>query len=202
MTKKEVLKEAKQLIFKEQESHQAAFDNLKNGKSKLHNSELAEYLSKIPSVSKFKSVSNWRYIFITLLIVLIILRLLFFYVLMEEGALPALSIALIISLLIPAMGIVAALSHRVNLYRIVGIFIGLGLLRAIPQMIGAFDPWDLIGIVPAAIVVTLAFYIPEKMKTPFKKEFVAATVNGTKKGYYKFTFDEVAIAGEVDLLDS
>lgn len=202
MTKKEVLKEAKQLIFKEQESHQSAFETLKNGKSKLHNSELAEYLSKIPSVTKFNSVSAWRYVFITLLIVLIILRLLFFYVLMEDGTLPALSIALLISLIIPAVGIVAALTHRVNLYRIVGVFVGIGLLRTIPQMIGAFDPWDLVGVVPAAIVVALAFYIPEKMKTPFKKEFVSVDVAGKKKGYYKFTFDDVKITGEEDLLDS
>lgn len=78
-----------------------------------------------------------------------------FYVLMSRGILPALSIAIIVSLIIPAV-----------------------------------------------IVVALAFHIPEKMKTPFKKEFIAATVEGTKKGYHKSTFDELAITEEEDLLDS
>lgn len=203
MTKRQIRKAAYHAIVKENKSHQEAFDELRKTRS-IELDTLADEVSKIPSPTKQKNQQTLRYIFIGLLSLVIILRILAVLVItsMENVNINLLLVAIVLGLVIPAVGIFGALTSRVELYQTTGILLILSVIRSFTSGPISTDPIDFIVLIPFLGAAVLAFYIPTRLKTNYSKKVLKQEVAGEVKTSLQFTFDSPKYSTDNELIDT
>lgn len=198
LTKRELKKAAYQMIFKEGKSHQEAFDNLRKTKS-IASDDLAEMIAKIASRQKLKEQYVLNYIFIGLLAVIIILRGLSI-VGLGSTDMGILSIAFLIAFIVPGLGIYGALAGKTEFYFSTGALLLITMIRTITNQNFSNDPLNFVFAIPIVLASVLAFYLPSKLKTPYKKTIEQKEVDGVVKPRAIYQFEENRFFRE-DLLD-
>jgi hypothetical protein len=204
MTKRAIRKEAYKSIVKEGKSHQETYDNIKEkteGKSKF----IADEISKFPSSGKADETKTIRYVFIGLLVLVGIMRAAGLLVLNEEFNFPmtVIAIGLLFSLLVPILGVFTALTHRVNNYNGVAILLALSILRSFRDENMVLDEITMIVLLPYIAVIALAFYIPSKLKTPYRIVNSAKTIEGKERNIPTIKFEDTrSRSNQSEVLDS
>lgn len=203
LSKRELKKVAYQMILKEGKSHQEAFDNLRQTRS-IPSDNLAELIAKIPSRQKLDERKVLNYIFIGLLISVIILRGLSLLGLgtMMGMDMRFLLIALFAALVVPGIGIYGALTGRTEIYFSTGILLLLTVLRTIGNKNFTNEPLDYVFFIPVVLAAGLAFYLPGKLKTNYKKTVGKKETDGEMKAVAVYKFEESSSFAREDLLDS
>ncbi len=201
MTKKQIRSAGYKAIVKENKSHQEAFDDISSIQG-VDQKLLADELSKIPSNGKQKSTSTLRYIFIAALILLAGMRILAIVLLGIDGNIGGSIIMLLVlfGVVVPGIGIYAALVSKVELYMTTGIFLSISLFRSLTKGEITTDPETLIGLIPFAVAVALAFFIPTKLKTPYKRTVVEHFIDGKTNKKIEYIFEDTRLNQE-DILD-
>lgn len=202
MTKAQMIKQSRELIVNSGKSHQQTFDELK-GENTSNLKVLADIISAVPSDGKLKENATLKYIFAGLLMVIVILRLLTFasMALTEGLNTPLFIVLLVFGLFVPAYGLYAVFSDRVqNLYT-VGVLIGLSIIRSFGRSGLGLDPLSIIIIVLMVATVVLAFYYPHRLKTPYSTTFSTNNENGTNQYITEYQFEDTRIKRE-DVLDN
>jgi hypothetical protein len=189
-------------IVKEKKSHQETFDELSQTPG-VDQQFLAEELSKIPSSGKVKSTASLRYTFIACLAFLGVLRMVGIVMAQIEIRfdLRFVLFVVILSLIAPAAGIYAALFHKIHFYRTAGILLIFGLYQSIKRGQLALEAESLLVLIPFAAAVFLAFYIPSKLKTPYKKSITENFKDGKLTKEADYVFEDTRMT-ESDILDA
>ncbi|MDX2360655.1 MAG: hypothetical protein QNK23_07600 [Crocinitomicaceae bacterium] len=203
MTKKQIRKRAYQGIYKEGRTHQEVFDEIRSEYGKDLEAT-AEIVSKVPSRQKQESLKIWRVVFIAVLAILIILRSLGVWALMESGGAQrsVFIIALFFGLIVPVLGIIAALTARAEFYYTVGALLTLSILRSFGQRDIQFEPIVLIAMTPVVISIILAFVLPIKLKTKYTLRIVKEEVNNKIVSRSECIFEDFTSPGSEDVLDT
>ncbi|MNJ84058.1 hypothetical protein D3C87_14980 [compost metagenome] len=199
LTKRELRKAAYQMIFKEGKSHQETFDKLRETKS-MASDDLAELIAKIPSRQKLKEQNVLNYAFIGLLSAIIILRGLSLAGLGSTD-MGILSIALLIAFIVPGIGIYGALAGKTELYFSTGALLLITIIRTITNQNFSNDPLNYVFTIPIVLASVLAFYLPSKLKTSYRKTIERKEVDGVVKPVAIYQSEENRFFRE-DLLDS
>lgn len=202
MIKKQMRILGHKAIVKNNKSHQEAFDELSQTEG-VDRQLLADELSKIPSNGKQKSTTSLRYIFIAALGLLAALRILGIIVIGMEGSINMGLIALMVlfGVFVPVMGIYAALYAKVELYMTTGILLGISLFRSISRGELNTEPETLVSLIPFAVAMGLAFYIPLKLKTKNTRIITERFVDGKTVKKVDYEFEDTRM-NESDILDS
>lgn len=191
MSRRKLRKRAHKLIVKDQKSHQETFDLLRES-CRFELDHLANDISSIPSRQKIESTKTIRNVFAVSLIIIALLRLAGIYYLIEETGMP-ISFALIgilISLFVPVMGILSAVFQYVSNYRVVAVLLTIGTVRGFLNEGVTLDIFTLIVLIPVIAAIGLAFYLPTKLSTSFKKSSQIIEVEGKKKKQTHYKFEE------------
>lgn len=202
MNRNKVRKAAYKGIAKEKKSHQDFFDEFKKA-NRVNSELLAQETSKIPSISKMKETTALRYTYVVLLVVILALRIIGVTELTQAMGMSGglIALALILSLGVPVLGIVAGLTQRANLYNPVGIFMALAIIRSFTNKSIEMDETVFIVLIPIVIVIILSYYIPTKLKTGYEKT-VKKEMNGDKEvTRVKFIFETSSIDSD-EILDA
>jgi len=202
MTAKEIRKLGHEAIIKENRSHQEVFDELSQ-KEGIDRELLAFELSKIPSNGKQKSSAVLRYFLIAFLLFIALLRIASIILIRMEGRVDLLFLIflLLIILIVPALGIYATLFHKVELYKTTGFLLILSLFQSIRRGELVIEQKSLIVIIPFIVGAFLAFYIPSRLKTPYKTTTTEKFVDGQLVKTTKYVFENTRI-DESGLLDA
>lgn len=202
MLKKQIRTLGHQAIVKEQRSHQETFDELSQTAG-VDRQLLADELSKIPSNGKQGNTASLRYIFIAALALLGILRILSIILIGIEGSLNMGLISLLVAfgVIVPGIGIYAALFGKSELYTTTGILLAISLFRSITRGELSAEPETWIALIPFAVAVGLAFYIPFKLKTPHKKVVSESYVDGKLVKKINYEFEDTRVS-DSNILDS
>ncbi len=202
MRKSKIRRLAYKYLVKEEHTHQETFDELKKNVG-IDLDLLAEEVAKIPSVYKHEKMKSYRLFFILCLSLVGIFRLLGLYSLIAIGGfnLLVLLMALLLSLLVPVIGIIGAVKRKSELYLTVSVLMALGIFRSLSKGELNFDVSSLIVLLPTVGGIVLAFVLMEKLKTNFTKTLKEKEVNGEIKKYWDYKFDEESYTNK-DLLDT
>lgn len=203
MTKRQTKKAIYQAIVKDGKSHQQAFDELKSS-SEMDLESLANEVSKVPSAAKNEQFKTLVYSYVILLGVIIVLRALGVFGLFYGQNINMNLILLFIALgiVFPVMGIVGALTFRIDSYRSIAIIMILGIVRSFnKEVIDAIDIYFILTLIPFLAVIILAFIIPTKLKTEYTKKVNKTESEGKVKTSLSFVFDENVAIERADLLD-
>ena len=189
-------------IVKNNKSHQEAFDELSQ-KQGVNKQVLASELSKIPSNGKQKSTTALRYVFIATLVLLAAIRIVGIVLIgMESSVNMGLMYMLIaFGVFIPGLGVYAALVGKSELYVTTGILLGVSLFRSVSGGELNLEPETLVALVPFAIAIGLAFFIPFKLKTPHRRVITESHVDGKLVRKVDYEFEDTRL-NESDILDS
>lgn len=203
MNKRKTKKAAYKLIYKENVPHQEAFDQLRE-QSDMGPEELAGEISATPSKQLNQSKSALWYTFIGVLATVMVLRVLGVIFISQENDLnaTAMLIIILISTVVPIVGIIGAFTARMQSYRIVGILIALSTFRSFTKGELQADAPTIITYSLFIAAIALAFYIPTKLKTPYTKKAVKTETDGKVKTRLEFTFEKGKISGDAELLDT
>lgn len=203
MTKRKIKKAAYQAVVKEGKTHQDTFDELRKS-SEIGQDALADEVSKIPSFNKNNSQQFLRYIFVGILCLVIIMRTLAIVGLSLESNINSniIIFAILIGVLIPVYGIVGALTSRVDAYRTVGILFILSIFRSFTKGEMSSDPLNYLALIPFVAAIVLAFYIPTKLKTNYKKQVDKKEEDGKVITSYQYVFESNGISSNNELLDN
>jgi hypothetical protein len=202
MTKRQLRKTARIRIISEGQSHQQVYEALKDEPG-FTRDEIALELCKFPSEAKRAQNRGLVGIFIGILAIIVVLRLLGTFVISESLKMngPILLLVILIGVIAPVMGIVGAIQNRVEIYRAVGFLFVFSIFRSVKQL-DTGDAMTLIGFVPFVIAIGLAFWIPERLKTPYKRSTVTETdASGKERQVTQISF-EATSGVNGDLLDS
>lgn len=202
MLKVQIRSHGHKAIVKNNKSHQEVFDELSQTEG-VNLQLLADELSKIPSNGKQKSTGSLRYIFVAALVILAIMRILALVLIGMEGTLDLgfLLFMLIIILIAPGIGIFAAFSGRAHSYMSCGILLLITLFQSIRRGELQMEPQALIVLIPFFLAIVLAFYIPTKLKTPYKRIETESYVDGKLVKKIDYAFEDTRV-NESDILDS
>lgn len=202
MNKNKLRRAAYKGIVKNGESHQEFFDSfIQNNKVKKN--ILAEETAKIPSLSKMKETTALRYTYVVLLVVILVLRVIGVTELTQAMGMSGglIALALILSLGVPVVGIVAGLSQQANLYNPVGLLMALAIFRSFTNKSIEMDETVFIVLIPIVIVIILSYYIPTKLKTGYERT-VKKEMKGDKEvTRVKYTFETSSIDSD-EILDA
>ncbi|WP_430406130.1 hypothetical protein [Fluviicola sp.] len=203
LSKRELKKVAYQMILKEGKSHQETFENLRQTKS-IPSDDLAELVAKIPSRQKLNERKVLNYIFIGLLVSVILLRSLSLLGLgtMMGMDMRFLLVALFAALVVPGIGIYGAVAGKTELYFSTGILLLLTVIRTIGNKNFTNQPLDYVFFIPVVLAAAIAFYLPGKLKTTYKKTVEKNEVDGELKPVAVYRFEESNQFVREDLLDS
>jgi len=203
MNKNKLRKAAYKGIAKEGKGHQEFFDSFVSN-NKVKGEILAEETAKIPTLGKMKETTSLRYIYIAVLAIILVLRMVGVTEHTQSMGMGTgfIVFALILALGVPVIGIVAALTQRVNLYHPVGLLMGLAILRTFTNKNIEIDESVFIVLAPMAVAIILSYYIPSKLKTGYERK-VRKEMKGEKEVtsvYYifeesKLDSDEILDAG-------
>lgn len=201
MTKKEIRKSGYSGIFKEGKSHQECFDELKD-KNKNNLEELANELSKIPSNGKTKDTIILRNSFIVALLILILLRVVGIVIIGIEGNIntPILVSIVLLGIALPIYGIYGAIYGKTEAYYTTGIFLAISLLRGFGKGEINLEIESLVAIAPILYAIVMAYLIPYKYKTPYKKVLQKTETDGKGKSIIDYQFEDTRTSNE-DILD-
>ena len=203
MSKRKIRRQGGKLILKQGKTHQSAFRELVP-ESKLSHQEIANELAKIPSQRKVETVKIFNIIFIVCLSLVILLRIIGIIalgVLDNMGTGPLLLIILV-TLIVPAVGIYGAINYKAEIYKSVGILLLIGIFRSVTNGDFAYvakDTYTLIGYIPYFVAIALAFYIPTRLKTAFSIKVVTKE-DGSKKKQIIFE-EEPTEVSDSEVLD-
>jgi hypothetical protein len=202
MNKRKIKKAAYKAIVKDNKTHQETFDELRKTSS-IDTETLADEVAKIPNSSKHNRLQTLRFIFIGTLGVIMFLRVLgVFSIISLKVMNPSiLLVAVGLGLIVPVIGVYGALTARVELYRTTGILLVLSVVRSFTNGQVSADPINYLVLIPFAIAISLAFYIPTKLKTDYSKKVVKHEVDGKTKTSYQFIFDSNDLEADNELLD-
>mgnify|MGYP001627142484 CR=1 FL=1 len=198
MKKSELNKNARRMILQEGLSHQSVFDELAP-QSSIDKDKLAELIGIIPAKNRLNQNRMWLNAMVVILAIIVAIRLLSITLFAYFSELQPILIAfaVILGIVVPAVGIFATLTSRFDMYRGLGILIGLSILRSFKDGEGQ-EPADFLVLIPFVIAVVLAFYIPTRLKTNYKR-VVISDEQGNKSASYQFE-DETKISSS-DLVD-
>lgn len=198
MTRAETKKAIYESIFKEGKSHQLTFDTLL-GDTDMQPEMLAKAVSMVPSRAKREQWRIWNYIYIALLGAFCLLRMLAFFSwgFLGEMAMSQTLILILLSVWVPYLGIRAALTARMESYHTIGIVLIINVFQSFKIILLA-DPTIWTGTIFALSIIFLSFFLPFKLKTPYK-QVVEAGTTGTMTTTY--VFDEQSGIAYGDLLD-
>ena len=202
MTKRQTKKAIYQAIVKEGKSHQQTFEELRTS-SDLDLESLATEIAKVPSAAKNTEFKSLIYTYIALLAVVIVLRSLGVFIMLYDKNINMNFVLLLVAIgiVFPVLGIVGALTSRVDSYRSIAIIMILGVVRSFnKQVIDSMDIYTVLVLLPYLAVVILAFIIPTKLQTNFSKKVDKFEFDGQMKSSINYVFDEKIIQ-RTDLLD-
>jgi hypothetical protein len=200
MNLKEIKKAAYKAIVENKQSHQSFFDEHVD-KVEIGRVQFAEEISKIPSKSKMEKHQAWIITYIILMLVIIILRSIALPLLFSQLPTPVLLLLLVIGIIVPVFAIYSALKAKVDFYKAVAILMGVNLLRSFTKGQFSGEISDFIGLAPVLIVIVLAFYIPQLLKSKYTETVVQEEVDGVVKKVIKIEFEKEVINDD-KLLDS
>ena len=202
MNRNKVRKAAYKGIAKEKKSHQDFFDEFRKA-NRVNSELLAQETSKIPSISKMKETTALRYTYVVPLVVILALRIIGVTELTQamrmSGGLIAL--ALILSLGVPVLGIVAGLTQRANLYNPVGLLMALAIFRSFTNKSIEMDETVFIVLIPIVIVIILSYYIPTKLKTGYEKTVKKEMTGDKELTRVKYIFETSSVDSD-EILDA
>ncbi|MBI1835634.1 MAG: hypothetical protein HYR91_00060 [Flavobacteriia bacterium] len=190
MTKRQLKKEIYTSIVKEGKTHQETFDKLRFEKG-LGLEFIAEEVAKIPSKFKSEKYKNLIYIYIGALVLAVIIRLLTVFAISNTLSLgsPIIFLLLIVVLIVPAFGIYAALTSRIDGYKSVGMLLILSILRSLKELGNVDLTSYIIGLIPIVVAIILAFYIPTKLKMGYQKSIRKVDENSELKSFWEYHFE-------------
>jgi len=202
MTKREIRKEAFTRIIKKNHPHQHAYDKMVavNPES---SDDIAEELSKFPDKKRQHSKKNLVMAYVVVLALIVILRIVSVIVTPEIMHLPAplLLVMVALTMVVPIVGIVMALKHKVDAYRSIGLLFIVSIARSLKYLTG--DPIEFVAFIPIVIAIILAFVIPGQLKVPYKKELVTTGSGEEEKKVMRAVFEETeTVSNSEELLDS
>lgn len=202
MTKKQLRSAGYKAIVKNHKSHQEAFDEISETPG-IDRQLLADELTRIPSSGKQQSTTLLRYIFILALALIIAMRIYTIVIMGFGGGMTQsiIGVLILFGILLPGYGIYAALFSKSDLYSMVGILLLLGIVRFVTRELFTADPITYIAFIPFAVAIALAFYIPFKLKTPYKKTVSERFIDGKMQQKTHYEFEDTR-ANQSDLLDS
>lgn len=189
------------MIQKENKSHQETFEQLKTEKTGLKRDELAEEISKIPSQQNIQKYKGLRYTFLSIMILIALAQLaalISVYLLGGQINSAVLILVLLIALVVPVLGITAVFKNQASLYRAAGGFMIYSAFRTFTDQGFSTDIFSIISLIIGASVIFLAFYIPYKLKTPYRK-ITKKGEDGKFRNQYFFDANEKTV--QPDLLD-
>jgi NADH:ubiquinone oxidoreductase subunit K len=111
-------------------------------------------------------------------------------------------IAVFAALVVPGIGIYGALTAKVELYLSTGILLLLTLLRTVANKNFSHEPLDYIFFIPVLAAAAIAFYLPYKLKIPYKKAVEQKYVGTELKSMAVYQFEESRLTSNLDLLDN
>jgi hypothetical protein len=198
MKKSELNKVARKMILEEGRGHQHVFDELAP-KSQIDKDKLAELIAVIPSKNKLSQHKVWITSMIVILSVIVLLRILSIWLFAYFSELPTvlLLFAIVLGIVVPAVGIYASLTSRFDMYKGLGILMGLSILRSFKDS-SVQDYQFFLVLIPFVVAVILAFYIPYLLKVNYKR-VVVEDEQGNKSASYQFAADP--FMGSNDLVD-
>lgn len=201
MLKKQIRTLGHKAIVKENKSHQEAFDEISQTPG-VDLKLLADELSKIPSSGKQKATAGLRYTFMGALLVLGGYRVLGIVLLMTDGLpnIGFIAFIILLSIFVPVVGIYASLTRRVEHYTTTGILLGIAVFRSVSKGEIHVDINSLFYLLPVVIAFGLAFYIPTKLKTPYKRMVTNHFSDGKTQEKVSYYFEDTRFDG-MDVLD-
>ena len=153
MTKRQVRKKAYQGIVKGSKTHQMIYDSLKLQKGELTREELAEEISKIPSRKRINDLKALRYSFLSIMILLGVVRLLALVSLIEDfNQLWILLITVLISIAVPLLGILAVFNNHASFYRAAGGLLVYSIYRSMMSSSFTFDTTTIIALIVGQVI--------------------------------------------------
>lgn len=202
MLKKQIRTLGHKAIVKNNKSHQEAFDELSQNEN-IDKQLLANELSKIPSNGKQKSTASLRYIFIAALVLLAAIRIIGIIMIGMESSVNMGLVYMLVTfgVLIPGLGVYAALFSKSELYMTTGILLGISLFRSVSRGELNVEPETLVALIPFAVAIGLSFFIPFKLKTPHKRVVTESYVDGKLVKKVDYEFEDTRL-NESDILDS
>jgi hypothetical protein len=198
MKKTELNKNARRMILQEGLTHQGVFDELVQ-KSQIDKDKLAELIAVIPSKNKLSQNKVWINAMIVVLGVVILLRILsiWLFAFVSDWSPVLLLFAIIVGIVVPVVGIYASLTSRFDMYKGLGILMGLSILRSFKDN-SVQDYQFFLVLIPFIGAVALAFYIPYRLKVNYNR-VVKEDEHGNKTAHYQF--DKDPYFGSAELVD-
>lgn len=201
MTKRQLKKSAREKIVLQGKTHRETFEELK-GTPGFSQTEIADELAKVPSQIKREQNRILQWIYIGAVCLIVLLRLLGIVTIGQELNGAALLLLLAIGFLVPGIAIFSAVTYRMDAYRSVAILFILSVVRSFRQL-DVTDPISLVVLAIHVVAIGLAFWIPERMKTPYTSSVsVVIDEEGKQRRVTEIVFPDSAAAERGDLLDS
>jgi hypothetical protein len=198
--KKEIRKKGYAEIIKNGRTHQEVYDEIKTTRPAF-NKTIAQHLGDIPSMAVRSKWQIWLNVYIALTGVMVLLRILGVFVLLEQKVAPMIIlVAILLSLVLPAVGIFGALKYKLELLKSTSFIYVIFTVRSLSQV--EMDVSSIIVLSLVASIVLLGLLIPYKMKTLFKTTIVKKEIDGKVLTDYDIQFEDSFVHTNDDLLDS
>ncbi len=191
MTKREIIKTARQKILKGSLSHQEVYSELKTG-NPITDKRIAEALKLVPSKRIIKKYQGINIVFIVLMslnILLGLIGLIAFFMMVSNipYILPYVFAALMV-IGLPLFGLIGAIKHIKWMYYVTASIL------LVYFTILLMDVYFLNGATAVMLILTLAeiifgFLVPSKLVTPYKKKITDYFEDGQRKAHVSFEFD-------------
>jgi hypothetical protein len=202
MSRLKTRKAAHKLIFKENKSHQEAFDILSKEISGSKEA-LAGEVSAIPSKAQYDRIKVLIIVYIAFLGIILVLRSIGIYFVVQEIEQPVILLLLVaLEIFLPVFGIIGALTARMEIFKSIGILMAMNIFRTISNSGGLDELTQYVTIGLFAVCAGLAFFIPTRINTPFTKRLVETEIDGNTKNIMEYTFKEVSRDENNELLDT
>ena len=199
MTKKEVKKNARPLLYRDKMSHQEIYEGFKTPKPTF-NKIIATELGKLPSIRIIEKFKTYRYAYVILVALLLVARGLGVLVLFQtriSSSWKLLMFAFVIAL--PIYAIIVMLGNRMDQVRSVSILLIISVFRGVTEV--KIHPEDLVWLIPMGVIIFLGFWLPVKMKTPYSTEMKTVAINGKKQVDFEIKFNDAGLSEDEDLID-
>lgn len=201
MTKGKALKAARQLILKDNYSHQEAFEEIRQNKD-LSTEDVADAVSRVPSQSSISKIAAWRIVYIVMMVLVVVLRVLS---VIATGGLNNINSGVVLllvaaSVVIPILAIVMVIQHNYETLRFVSILLILSVLRSFKHFEAEW--YAIVPLIPYAGAIILGFILGPLAKVPYRNELREYTTeDGTVKKRREYIFETSKAPSNNDILD-